>query len=70
MQAGVVYGYIGLTREIITQVQKEIGTPMKVIATGGLGRMISEELDCIDIYDKDLTFKGLLWIYHRIKENN
>ncbi len=70
MQAGVVYGYIGLTREIITQVQKEIRTPMKVIATGGLGRMISEELDCIDIYDKDLTFKGLLWIYHRIKENN
>jgi len=69
MQAGVVYGYIGLTREIISQVKKEIGTPMKVIATGGLGRMISEELACIDTYDRDLTFKGLMWIYHHIKES-
>lgn len=68
MQAGVVYGYIGLTREIITKVQEEIGTPMKVIATGGLGRMISEELDCIDVYDSELTFKGLYLIYCHNKE--
>lgn len=68
MQAGVVYGYIGLTREIITKVQQEIGTPMKVIATGGLGRMISEELECIDVYDSELTFKGLYLIYLHNKE--
>lgn len=68
MQCGVVYGYIGLTEKIISQIKKEIGTPMKVIATGGLGRMISEEVKEIDVYDKDLTFKGLLHIYHRIKK--
>ena len=67
MQRGVVYGYIGLTEKIISQIKTEIGTPMKVIATGGLGRMISEEVQEIDIYDKDLTFKGLLYIYHRMK---
>lgn len=67
MQSGVVYGYIGLTEKIISQIKKEIGTPMKVIATGGLGRMISNEVEDIDIYDKDLTFKGLLSIYHRMK---
>ena len=67
MQSGVVYGYIGLTEKIISQIKKEIGTPMKVIATGVLGRMISEEVQEIDIYDKDLTFKGLLYIYHRMK---
>ena len=67
MQSGVVYGYIGLTEKIISQIKKEIGTPMKVIATGGLGRMISEEVQEINIYDKDLTFKGLLYIYHRMK---
>lgn len=67
MQSGVVYGYIGLTEKIISQIKEEIGTPMKVIATGGLGRMISEEVKDIDVYDKDLTFKGLLYIYHRMK---
>ena len=56
-----------LTEKIISQIKKEIGTPMKVIATGGLGRMISEEVQEINIYDKDLTFKGLLYIYHRMK---
>ncbi len=65
MQAGVIYGYIGLTENIIKQVKKEIGTPMKVIATGGLGRIISAETDLIDEYDSDLTFKGLYLIYQR-----
>lgn len=71
MQAGVVYGYIGLTENIIKQMKKEIGTPMKVIATGGLGRVITKETDLIDDYDKDLTFKGLYLIYKRyVKHKN
>ena len=69
MQAGVVYGYIGLTEHIINQVKKEINTPMKVIATGGLGRIISKETDLIDVYDPDLTFKGLKAIYLKYKAN-
>lgn len=72
MQAGVVYGYIGLTREIIQQMKQQLnlGDKLRVIATGGLGRMIYEELDCIDVYDKNLTFKGLLWIYNQMKKDS
>ena len=69
MQAGVVYGYIGLTEYIIKQIKKEIGSPMQVIATGGLGRLISKETDEIDIYDADLTFKGLKYIYDKQKQS-
>lgn len=69
MQSGVVYGYIGLTEYIIKQVEKEVGTSMKVIATGGLGKVISKETDLIDIYDPDLTFKGLKVIYSKYKAN-
>ena len=65
MQAGVVYGYIGLTEYIIRQMKKEIGVPMHVIATGGLGRLISKETEEIEVYDADLTFKGLKLIYQR-----
>ena len=32
---------------------------MKVVATGGLGRVIVEETDVIDVYDPMLTLKGL-----------
>ena len=65
MQAGVVYGYIGLTEYIISQMKKEIGVPMHVIATGGLGHLISKETEEIEVYDADLTFKGLKLIYQR-----
>ena len=41
---------------------------MKVVATGGLGRIISAETDTIDIYDSTLTLDGLRIIYHKNKK--
>lgn len=67
MQAGTLYGYIGLTEKIISQIKKEYGEDLKVVSTGGLGKMISKETDLIDIYDQDLTFKGLKIIYDKNK---
>lgn len=67
MQAGVVYGYIGQSEYIIKQFKKELGVNMKVIATGGLGKIIYKNTDEIDIYDRDLTFKGLKCIYEKYK---
>lgn len=65
MQAGLVYGYIGQSEYIIKQFKKELGVDMKVIATGGLGKIIYKNTDEIDIYDRDLTFKGLKHIYEK-----
>lgn len=68
MQAGLVYGQIGQTEYIISQVKKEAGLDsMKVVATGGLGRIIADETDAIDIYDSTLTLEGLRMIYDRNK---
>ena len=64
MQAGLMYGQIGQTEYIIKQVKKETGYDnLKVIATGGLGRLISNETDAIDKYDSELTLEGLRLIY-------
>ena len=50
------------------QVKKESGyKDMKVVATGGLGRIISEETDKVQIYDSSLTLEGLRLIYERNK---
>ena len=66
MQAGLVYGQIGQTEYIIRQVRKESGYDnMKVVATGGLGRIIADETDEIQIYDRDLTLEGLRIIYEK-----
>ena len=64
MQAGLMYGQIGQTEYIISQVKKETGYEnLKVVATGGLGRLVSSETDMIDEYNSDLTLEGLRIIY-------
>lgn len=66
MQAGLVYGQIGQTEFIVNQVKKETGIEnLKVVATGGLGRIIADETDTIDIYDSSLTMDGLRIIYEK-----
>lgn len=66
MQAGLVYGQIGQTEYIVNQVRKESGiTNLKVVATGGLGRIIADETDCIQFYDSSLTLDGLRIIYEK-----
>lgn len=70
MQAGLFYGYIGQTEYIIKKFKDVLHKDMKVIATGGLGNMIYQNTKLIDIYDQDLTFKGLKVIYDKIQEAN
>lgn len=66
MQAGLVYGQIGQTEYIVNQVKKETGlTELKVVATGGLGRIIADETDVIDVYDSALTLEGLRILYEK-----
>lgn len=66
MQAGLVYGQIGQTEYIIKKVREESGfVDMKVVATGGLGRLISEETEQIQVYDPMLTLDGLRMIYEK-----
>ncbi len=66
MQAGLVYGQIGQTEYIIDQVKKETGyAQLKVVATGGLGRIIAENTDKIDVYDSTLTLDGLRILYEK-----
>ena len=69
MQAGLVYGHIGQTEYIIKKIKEETGIhEMKVVATGGLGKIIAEGTDSIDVYDSTLTLKGLKLIYEKVQE--
>lgn len=64
MQAGLVYGQIGATEYIIDNMIDESGyDDVKVVATGGLGGMISDATDKIDIYDPNLTLEGMRYIF-------
>ena len=69
MQAGLVYGQIGQTEYIVKQMKKEFGKgDIKVVATGGLGRIIEKDTDAIDIYDPMLTLQGMRLIFEKQKK--
>lgn len=66
MQSGLVYGQIGQTEYIINKVKEEVGLDnVKTVVTGGLGRIIASETDAVDVYDKDLTLKGIYRVYKK-----
>lgn len=64
MQAGIVYGYVGLVEHMVKNMKSELGwNRAKVIATGGLSRLIGGQSPHIDVVDSLLTLDGLYAIY-------
>ena len=62
IQAGIFYGYAGQIKHIIKKIKEVIDNPF-VIATGGLGKILSAEIEEIDVYSPDLSIKGLYTLY-------
>lgn len=70
MQAGIIYGYVGLVEYIVNKMKRELKSrSCKVVATGGLSTLIASETDSIDTVDKFLSLEGLNIIYERNKED-
>ncbi len=66
MQSGLVYGYIGQIEYIVKKVKEEMKCEdLKVIATGGLAKIIQDGTNVIEKYDGILTLKGLALIYEK-----
>ncbi|MDO5141575.1 MAG: type III pantothenate kinase [Eubacteriales bacterium] len=63
MQSGAVRGYVGALTGIILDIKAELGGSVRVVATGGMGRMMAEYCSLIDDVDPDLTLEGLRLIY-------
>lgn len=65
MQSGAVRGYVGALTGIITDMKAEMASGVKVIATGGMGRMMAEYCPLIDEVDPNLTLDSMRLIYER-----
>ncbi|MGI6316327.1 MAG: type III pantothenate kinase [Christensenellales bacterium] len=68
MQSGLLYGYTGAVETLIKRIKKEMGyvpKKIKVIATGGLARVMVFDNQIIDTIDSYLTIDGLYILYKR-----
>lgn len=71
MQAGIIFGFSGLVDNIINKIKRKLNkTDLTVVATGGLGEIISKEVKSITRVDRTLTLDGLRAIYDLNKEND
>ena len=68
MQTGVFWGYISLIEGLIDKIKTEYGSSMRVIATGGIASLFEGATTSIDVFDADLTIRGLLEIHRRRAE--
>ena len=77
MQSGLIYGHMGFTEHMITGMKEEMASELgcrpediKVIATGGMARMVESGVSCIDYIDRRLTLDGLQMLYEKNKGLN
>lgn len=61
--SGVFFGYVGLVDNIVMRIKQELGSPAKVIATGGMANLFKAASSTIEEVDADLTLSGLHLIY-------
>jgi type III pantothenate kinase len=65
MQSGILYGYVGQVEGIVKRMKEQSNVIPKVVATGGLAKLISSESTIIDHIDPWLTLNGLNLIYKK-----
>lgn len=67
IQSGLVFGYVGIVKELVSRFKAELGEDAKVIATGGLAPLIAPLTGVIEEINPDLTLFGLALIWQRMK---
>lgn len=63
IQSGVMWGYVGMVKELLKRIQFEMEYPYKIIATGGLSSILYPLEKKFDVVDKVLTLEGMRLIY-------
>jgi type III pantothenate kinase len=67
MQSGLLFGYVSMVEGMVARFRSELGSDMKVVATGGLAEVVAKETQVIDIIAPWLTLEGLriIWELNR-----
>jgi len=63
MQSGLLFGYVSMVEGMVARFKSELGSEMKVIATGGMAEVIAKETSVVNFIAPWLTLDGLRMIW-------
>lgn len=65
MRSGIMLGAAAMLDGLLDRMEEELGSPVKVIATGGIAKFVVPLCRRELIYDRSLMLKGLSLLYRR-----
>lgn len=66
IQAGLMFGTVELINGLITRIEKQLGTSVKTVATGGLAKVVAPYANKTVPVEPFLTLEGLRLIYEQV----
>ena len=66
MIIGIYWGYVAMIEGLTERMKREIGRPVRVVATGGLATLFDKHTKVFDAIEPDLTIQGLSLLYDRV----
>ncbi len=66
MLTGIYWGYVAMMEGLVARLKREIGRPVKVLATGGLAALFDKQTDLFDAVEPDLTIRGLSLLHEKV----
>jgi type III pantothenate kinase len=66
MLTGIYWGYVAMMEGLVSRLRKEIGRPVRVVATGGLAALFDKQTDLFDAVEPDLTIQGLSLLHEKV----
>ena len=66
MLIGIYWGYVAMLEGLVERMKNEIGSAVKVIATGGLALLFDKHTNAFNAIEPDLTIQGLSLLYDRV----
>ena len=66
MLTGIYWGYVAMMEGLVARLKREIGRPVKVVATGGLAALFDKQADLFDAVEPDLTIRGLSLLHEKV----
>ena len=65
IKAGLLYGHLGMIKEVVERYENELGYKVKKVITGGASIHLSDFLPKDYIYDQDIILDGLNYILNK-----